>query len=448
MLLDWADMLDSATADRDLRSGSFWIAGALITNGVLTYVFLAAPARSGALSVADYGLFTTVWFVAFTLGSGAMVPLEQELTRRATEELHGPALPTDAGPQRWLGAAGVTAVAIVLAVAVALGVFAEPVAAILFDGDQRLVLASALSVAGFAVSWVVRGWLAGIGRFRAYAFLIVVDSVIRLVFVLYLIGMTDDSRPSIFSYSLGLGMGVAGVIGLVMIRFWPRHTSPTAVSEFFQGWIVLAGSQLLAQLVVNGPVLLAPVLAQFGEDDIVGQLGAVLVVVRAPVILFPALAATMLPYLTRLVLADDYAGFTAALNRFAILSAAAVAAAGLAGALLGPTVVGILFGAEFVLGPVVTGMLGAGSLLFVWASTESLGLLALGRRSLITRAWLMAVVLGLVAAIWRSDLALRVSIAFVVGNTAALLMQRWSNQSEVNRRTLGDARAPSLQPLN
>ena len=409
--------------------GSGLIGGAQIANGLLTYAFLTLPARTGSLDAVTYGVFTSVWFAVFTVGTGMMIPLEQELTRRTVESLHSVSnagIARSVEPARhWLRVAARAAMAFVAPFTLIVLVLSDGVSELFFGGDRTSVWAVLVAIAVFAGSSLVRGWAAGVGRFGLYAVLVIVDSSARLIIVVVLVGALSESRPGPYGFALAGGLLLSALLGFFLIGgSWPAP--PSGLTRLFtRDWLALSGSQLLAQMVMNGPVLLAPLLVDDTNRDAVGRIGAALVLVRAPLILFPALAATLLPHLTRMAVDGNRSGLRSTLNRVGLPLAALSIVAPLAAAAVGPLMMRILFGPDFELSRLPLAALTAGSMLFLWASVESLGLLASGRRTTITVSWGGAVLVGVLASLRGGDPATRVGVAFVAAALAALLLQRF-----------------------
>ena len=415
-----------------LRQGSAWIAIALGLNGLLTYGFLVVPARSGALDVESYGLLTTLWFLVFTVGTGTMVPLEQELTRRTSEAVHRQATHA-AGHQRWFHTAVASVLLVLLCFSLAATVLTSSISSTLFRGEDSMVWVTLAALWGFAAFSLCRGWFAGIGRFDRYAVLIVIDAGVRFVFVVILIYFVGTQSASSIGLGVALGLGVAGVVGLVAGRIRPRPADRAAVGEFSRGWSTLSASQCLAQAVINGPVLLAPLLVSDSSGEVVGQIGTVLVLARAPMTFLPSVTATLLPLMTRRVFDNESVLLRKMLRQISMAMMLSTVIGGALAFAVGPQVVGFLFGEEFRLRPLETGLLAVGSVLFIWASIESIGLLAFSRRGLISAAWAIAAGAGAATTVLvRSDVALRLGTALVIASSAGVVVQRFATRRQLD----------------
>src|SRR5690606_9455679 len=138
------------------------------------YGFLAAAGRS--LGPAEFAPVSVLWTVVFLVGTGLFQPFDQELGRSIAA-------------RRALGAGTtsvfrrlVAAAAVVFGVA-AVGAFAAsgPIADHLFRGDRAFVPILVVGVGGVGFMFVVRGLLAGSGRYFGYAVLFLADGLTKSI---------------------------------------------------------------------------------------------------------------------------------------------------------------------------------------------------------------------------------------------------------------------------
>ena len=143
-----------------LPEGTVAVGGGLMVNGLAAYAFITLASRDlGPEAYTPVGL---LWALSFLLGPGFFQPLEQEVARvlasRADGRL-GPVVRTAA----FIGAGMVGVLAV--------GAFLlrDRLQHDLFDGDGILVVGFLLVLVGLGLGHLVRGALAGVGRFGGYA---------------------------------------------------------------------------------------------------------------------------------------------------------------------------------------------------------------------------------------------------------------------------------------
>lgn len=379
---------------------------ALVVSGLLTYAYLALPARFAQLSPADYAPFAVTWFGVLTIGSGLFVPLEQEITRRVAREDSQPthALHTASAGTSGAGACAASSIALAWLLAAGLTVVAAlawvPARDGLLDGSDALAANLVAVVPAFALFEVARGVLAGRGRFRAYGAVMVGDAATRLtVGLVALVAGATVAWP----YAVGLtaGMAVAGVVGSQLAG--PVVTDPIralgsdrrgglGVVAAARGFAPFSLSQLLAQVALNSPVLLAAVVGT-GATAATGRLGSAMVLVRTPLYFLPALTAPLLP---RVAAGLDTSRLV--WRTVLVLTVGGVAGA-LAAVVVGPWVVELAFGADFVLPGWVLGVLVVGSVGFAIASVATVVLLGTDRTGTLVVSWGVAVGIAVTAAV-------------------------------------------------
>ncbi|NUQ11249.1 MAG: cation:proton antiporter, partial [Gemmatimonadaceae bacterium] len=161
--------------------GAAWIsqhAGltlALGIGGVLTYVFFILASHS--LSDELYGEIVVLWSIVFIVASTLYRPIEQLLARTLAERDHVAAPTGDA-----LRTAGVIQLAVCVATIVVLLALRGPLEERLFSNEPGLYWAMLVALAGFALAYYARGYLAGKGRFSIYAALLMSEVLLRLAF--------------------------------------------------------------------------------------------------------------------------------------------------------------------------------------------------------------------------------------------------------------------------
>ncbi|MDQ2825967.1 MAG: hypothetical protein M3Y04_03200, partial [Actinomycetota bacterium] len=252
----------------------------LVVLGLTAYGFLVLAARS--LGPERYAPLSVLWALVFLVGPGVFVPLEQELARAisATDETGGAVEHL----VRKASLAGAAIVGLLLLVTLAAGGW---MVSRLFDHEPLLFVGLLLSLVGYYAEHLVRGILAGTGRFRVYGLILGAEGAIRLAgcVVLAVVGV---SGPGPYGLVLGAAPIFAAIIGARgQGLFSPgpaaaRATRPPASGapgpSLTQalGWL-LAGS-LFAQLLVNGAPVAVKLLATAAEKATVGRFVAGLIV--------------------------------------------------------------------------------------------------------------------------------------------------------------------------
>ena len=160
-----------------LPEGTVAVGGGLVVNGVAAYAFITLASRDlGPEAYTPVGL---LWALSFLLGPGFFQPLEQEVARIVAARSDGRVGPV----VRTAAAIGAGMVALLVVLALILG---NRIRHDLFDGHGLLVVGLLLVLVGLGVGHLVRGVLAGLGRFGGYARYFIGDGVGRLVMVLVL----------------------------------------------------------------------------------------------------------------------------------------------------------------------------------------------------------------------------------------------------------------------
>ncbi|MFV0524237.1 MAG: lipopolysaccharide biosynthesis protein [Acidimicrobiales bacterium] len=376
--------------DTALGGDSRVVGVSLLIAGVLTYAFLAMPARVAHLSPEAYAPFAVTWFGVLTVGSGLFVPLEQEITRQVAARRSGSPVPTpDRGRHERSPAttpeASITLAWVIAAVLVVVGTAAwGPVRDNFLEGSNPLMANVLAVVPAFALFEVARGLLAGSFRFTAYGAVVVADAGIRLaVAVAAVVFGVTTAGP--FAFGLTAGMGLAGTAGAVVAGLRWRPAPWPAVGRAARAFAPFSLSQLLAQTALNSPVLLAAVVGTASSAAATGRLGSALVLVRTPLYFLPAVTAPLLP---RVASGAD-------LRRPLVRGVAVLVSGGLAtavgAAVVGPAVIRLLFGAAFALPGPVLGLLVVGSVGFAVASVATVVLLGRDRTGVLVASWAAAV---------------------------------------------------------
>ena len=372
-----------------------------VVNGLAAYGFIALGTRS--IGAEEFAPVAVLW--AFWAASAAVLtfPVQHWAIRRL--ELGGPgALRGDLG----------RVVGLVVALAAVEAALAVGFGERLF-GDGRLLWP--LAVAGLAVGsgfmGLVRGLLAGSGRYHAAAVAIGGENVIRLGAAA--VALTVDETAGALALAL--------LAGPLIAALWPgiwRLGKERAPSGEGVGLLGAAGAGvLLSQVLLNGgPPLMA---AAGGAEAEVTALFAALAVFRAPYLVALGMSVRATAPVARMI----EQGRSADVRRVALIGSGAAAAispvAAAAGGLVGPPVLGALFGAGARPDAGVAAAIAAGCVLALAALGLTVVLIAGGAASSLTVVWVLAVLASvpiLVAGDTGSGGVM--AVAFLVGEGAAV----------------------------
>jgi O-antigen/teichoic acid export membrane protein len=340
----------AAAETRDYGRSAARLTLALGAGGVLTYVFFAVSSRT--LEPADYGEIVVLWSVVFLIASTLFRPIEQLLARTLAERRQVGASRADA-----LRSAGIIQAIIVGVLLLGLLVAEEPIVDALYAENPGFYWAMIVSLLGFGAAYYARGFLAGSGRFPLYAAIILLEVVSRLAFALIVaVGLAQG--PGL----VAVGIAVAPLAGLLVLPYAVAHrgglreaAGSTSVSAEHELDLGGDGAFAAAVLVM---MLSEQILVSSGALFVRAAEGAaaagfifnVLLIARAPLVLFQAIAASLLPHLTRLrARADESAeqAFRSSLVNTVLLIAAFATAVTIGVLAVGPTVMQLAFGDEF-----------------------------------------------------------------------------------------------------
>jgi O-antigen/teichoic acid export membrane protein len=396
-----------------------YVALGLAVSGLSIYAFLAVAGR--ALGPERYASLAALWALVFLAGPGLFGPLEQELARALSSRR---ASGVGAAPViRRAALAGLTfAGVLAIIVLVASSTLSDD----LFDGNELLVVSFALSLVGYAGFYLARGLLAGSDRFGRYGVLLAAEALVRLAAGIVL--AVAASGPGAY----GLAVGLAPFIALPLVwrparRELSGHGPPAPWGELtgMLGWLLMGS--LAAQVLVNAGPVVVKWLAGPGEGAEAGSLLAGLLLTRAPLYLFQAVAAAMLPALSALVVAGNEAAFRRLLGRIVGMAGLVCLATLVATAVAGPAALQLLFGPEYGLGRLDLLALAGATVGVILAYTFGSALIALGRHRASSVGWVIGMAAFLVVTALGSDLLTRVEVGLLAGclgaaGTMALLL--------------------------
>jgi O-antigen/teichoic acid export membrane protein len=375
------------------------VAGGLL-GAIGAYLFQVYGARR--LDPEAFAPISVLWTAFFILATILLVPVEQYVTREVASGRK--ALPSDLKP-----AFAMTAIGSVVGVGFVIVTLED-----LFFGDPVYIVQIILLMLGYSLLFVGKGVLAGSRRFAGVGWLLVVETVVRLLAGIVLLQMVADAS------SLGWAMVIGGFSVLALV--WWRHdngrpeASAAPAGSFLAGYV---GGTASSQILLGAaPIAVA---ALGGSPTLVSIVFVTFTLYRAPLTLIFALQGRILPYLVGLARDANHHQLMRIVRGVVIGGAMLAIAGGLIGWLVGTQVVGILYGEEYMPTPLVAMLAAGGVMAAASAQIASQVLVAEARTVRLSWAWLgglLVAVLVLLVAGGVPDT--RVAIAFAAGEITAL----------------------------
>jgi O-antigen/teichoic acid export membrane protein len=352
--------------------------------GLLTYVYFSLASHS--LPKQQYGEIVVLWSAVFITISVLFRPVEQLLSRTVAErQARGEPI---GQPLRVAATIQLGLAALFLALALALR---GPIQDDLLSGDETLYWIFVGAVVAFAASFYARGFLAGSRHFGLYASVLLAESCARASFALAVaVGIADGQT------AVALGVVAAPVLSLVAVV--PLVAGRRVIAAARSTGVPRPGGVPAFTLAQGGGFAVAVLLIMLSEQTLLnagpllvrasvdaaaaGFIFNVLMVVRAPLVLFQAVATSLLPHLTRLRSAASEAGSEAfRLSVRATIGAIAAFATlvGLVMLVAGPALMHLAFGHKFAYDRAALVIMAAGMGLYLSAATLNQAALAQGQ---------------------------------------------------------------------
>ena len=393
-----------------LPPGALAVGVGLVAQGIGSYAFLVIASR--VLGPDRYSPLSALWALIFVAAPGLFLPLEQEVGRAlAARRVAG------VGWRPVLVRAATLGAGLVLALLVVTGAAAKPIIDRLFDGQALLFAGFAVAVACYAGYFLARGTLAGLGRFRAYAWVLVSESGARILATVALV-IVGVKVAGVYSLAIGIPAAVAVALVLPRERDMARPGPPAPWSELSSALGLLLVGSLMAQLLVNIAPLAIKVI-DTGDTAQAGRFLDAIIVARVPLFFFQAVQASLLPRLSAQAAAGRLDDFRAGLRNILVLVGVVVVAATLFMFVLGPFVLRVVFGSGFVLGRSDLALLAFGSEMMMAGFALAQGCIALSGYGRAALGWLAGIAtVGVLLLVIPGDV-LRVELAFCAGVTAA-----------------------------
>lgn len=386
----------------------------IVASGLLVNIYLAIIARS--VPASEYAYFGAFWSLVLVAGFGVFLPIEQETARL---------LQTPNRPLGVIRAALLTAGSMAIA-QLALVAAAWPLLTRTFGGHAFTVVALGVICLVSAGQFVVRGALIGMDRMGRHALIMLFDNALRVLFAGLVALLVARPGSPAFAWTLVAAMAVSHAPQLLSLL--RRRTRAATEPDPSSGWLgpravwssvapLLLGS-LCAQLLLNGPPVMVPALAQNeAEATQAGQFIAAYTLARIPLFLVVPLQSALLPLLTGLLAGGDRVALHRIVRRIS-LGLAFVASAGLVvGWFAGPWLVGLVFGAAYVLPGGHIALLAVGVAAYIGLVLVTQVLVASVRHTTVAWSWLSGVAVALLTALVVPDVLLRAELAFLLGST-------------------------------
>lgn len=384
------------------------VAVGLVVNGLTTYGFLTVA--KNALGDAEYDPLAALWGLVFILGPGFFQPLEQEVSRATAFRAA-----TGLGSAPVLRKANEIGLSFLAFVSIA-GLVAWPLGLDdLLDGESLLLAGLIVSLVAFAVSFPLRGLLAGRNEFGRYSLFFGVEGGVRFGGAVLLAVMAAGVGP--YGLVVGLAPILAALVAITGKRPLARPGPPASLAEVSEslGWL------LAASIFTNGLLNAGPVVVKaLADADEVGAAGAFLnglIIARIPLFFYQAVQASLLPQLAGLVGSGDHDEFRRVLYRL-VAAVVAIGTVGVVGAaLVGPVVVEVVFDDD--LSSRDMALLAGAAAVFMLAMSFAQALIAMRRQARVALGWLIGVIAFAVVVAAGSDLFLRVELGLLAGAGAA-----------------------------
>jgi O-antigen/teichoic acid export membrane protein len=370
------------------------------SGGLLTYFYFSLASHN--LDKTAYGEVVVLWSAVFITISVLFRPVEQLLSRTIAErQAHGHQIRQ---PLRVAATIQLSLAALFAVLALA---FRGALEDDLLSGSQTLYWILVSSVLAYGASFFARGFLAGSRSFGLYGALILAESTARLAFALAVaLGIASGQK------AIALGIVAAPILSLSVVplafaRRAARAPAPGRVSKPAPTEFTLAhgggfAAAVLLIMVSEQTLLNAgPLLVRGAEGAAAaGFIFNVLLIARAPLVLFQAVATSLLPHLTRLFSssrAGDEDAFRLSIR--VTLGAIAVFAAAVTLVMLvaGPKMMQIAFGSKFTYDRLGLVIVSVGMGFYLSSGTLNQAALAQGQARRAAARW---VICGTAFLIW------------------------------------------------
>jgi len=367
---------------------------------LLAYAFQLIGGR--LLGPTGFAPISVLWTMLFLMVTVVLVPVEQFVARESTTGRR--AVTRRSGTIAAVGG-GATVAAVVFVLATR---------ATLFEDDPLFAVQAGLMVAVMLPVLVARGLYSGHRRFSRYGTSLLLEGIGKLAIGLGGIALIGGAS----GLAWGLALGPLLALGVPFLGLERRATTGRSGSDGrFLGPYIGAG--MASQTLLAGAPL--AVAAFGGSAATISIVFVTFTSFRTPVSLIYPLQGRLLYALVRLRLSGGQERVRLLLRRTVAAGLVAVLVAGPIGAVLGPPIVVLLFGAAFEPSTWLAGLAAVGVVAAMTSQVVGQGLVAEGRTGTLARRWVVGLATALVVTIAVPVAAdLRVAIGFAAGELTTL----------------------------
>ncbi len=380
---------------------------ATVLAGVLTYVVLALVSRS--VSAAEFDQFSVFWSIALIIGFGFFLPVEQESARISRAQPESPSL-YPVMMRVTVVLVGAVIVLVALASPALIGMLGMP---------PMLVVASALVALASGIQFAGRGRLLAESRMTAFSNVLIADTLLRVALfaavavIATTIAGTDPE--TLFALALIAAIVIAHAWAVPWTRWSPIDRG--LLVEFRRAVLLLVGTSLCAQILVNaGPILIQ---ALADTPGLAGAFQASSTLARIPLAMITPIQAMLVGPLAAMAIAGDHAAVVRLMRRVSAAAIVAALAGAVVGWLLGPWIVDLIFGSGRALSGPDIALLVAGVVVHVALIILTQAVIAMGHHRAAFLTWLIALVSATIVFLMVNALAgpvLGVELGFGVGS--------------------------------
>ena len=389
------------------------VAAGLIVLGLGSFAYLTVTGRT--LGPVAFAPVATLWVIFNGAGLALFQPIEQEVSRASAARRA-----VGAGSRPVLVKAAVYGVAVVVVFGLLAWALSGPLTDQVFNGEDVLVPLLVVGFVGLALEHTLRGVFGGNERFSRYGLQLGVDGALRVLGPLVL-AVTATSDVGAFGLALVLAPLVAAVVTAGRVGRLARPGPPAAWRDITAPLLVLTGAAVLSQLIVNAAPIAAQVLAGEDEAASAGIFISALVLTRIPLFFFGAVQAAFLPALARMAATGQARAFGQQLRQVLLLVAGAGGLFILVMAVMGPFVLRLLYGDDFIATRTVLVSLAVAAALYMVAQVMAQTLIALRAYRAALLGWGAGSLAFMLTLLVPSTLEVRVGAAFMVGSLTALV---------------------------
>ena len=387
-----------------LPIGTKTLSSGLLINGVSAYIFISIASRD--LGAEMYTPLGMLWALSFLLGPGIFHPLEQQTARSIASRFGEETTPV------FKAASIVGGIATLLIVICAL-CFNSWLTEDIFSDQRSLLIAIILVVIGLGSAHLVKGVLAGTGRFKNYSRYLIGEGLGRLLVTAILVIFASGE---VWMY--GLALGLSPFIGISAALFRQKDLikpGPKVKAKEISGSLgVLLIASLATAMVLNVSPLTVELLAEPNQKEEPGKFLNALLIARIPLFFFQAVQAALLPRLSQLMASKELEKFKHELMRLLGFVTVFGACFLFLIAVSGQWVTRIAFGSEYEISRQDMTLLAVSSVGLMYALSLTQGLLALHSQGYSAAAWVSGIATFPATIFLGDDLFLRVELALIV----------------------------------